>query len=500
VSAPGVQTPAATKPQPVTPKPAPKVVVPPPTPKLKPRNAEPEKPTTVTLPAPPVATGPLEKVTPSGVTAAPVESPRHAPTPSGTVSTIAPSPVPAGTLGAIVFQGADPFTADELTPITGLSLGTTPTAESLQNASRQLIDTGYFFNVSAKFDSVAGVGTATFILEPAPPSQLRRLSFANFVWLTPAEIDDVLKRVPLYHGYGSIPATNNGPLIASIQSALNRALTARGVNALITHSDVPANALHPYAAIEFRVVEPKVVLESASLFDIPPSLVAKTLKAQELAVKQPYNEGIAGTTLTDLLLRPARDAGYIGAKLWRIDRKRKPMGNNVGVIFTARMDAGPLYTVRSLGWVPTPIYSGSDFHRNAGLMAGKPPTPAGLEKTQQSILDAYHAHGYVDAVVLVNSDLDAKSGSAGYTFSVDPGPQYILRTITIQGLPPDVQKDFESAWTIKPGDVYNEDYLLNFINDHPNIKSLKGYTFDYNRSTTPDTHMVDLVITFKPMK
>jgi outer membrane protein insertion porin family len=453
----------------------------------------------VTLPAQPANTSPLDKVSPSATTP---ESPRHtpSPTPTGTVSTIAPSPVPEGTLGAIVFQGADPFTADELTPITGLTLGTTPTEEALQKASRALIDTGYFYNVSATFGSVAKVGTATFVLQPAPPEMLRRLSFANFVWLTPAEIDDVLKRVPLYHGYGSVPAANNGPLIASIQAALSRALATKGVNAMITHSDVPPNALHPYAAIEFRVTEPRVVLDSASLFDIPPSLVAKTLKAQELAVKQPYNEGIAGTTLTDLLLRPARDAGYIGAKLWRIDRKRRPMGNNVGVIFTARMDAGPLYTVRSLGWVPTPVYSSTDFHRNTGLMAGKPPTPAGLEKTQQSILDAYHSHGYVDAQVLVNSDLDAKSGSASYTFSVNPGPQYTLRSISIQGLPPDVQKEFEAAWTIKPGDVYDENYLLNFINNHPSIKSLKAYTFDYNRSTVPDSHMVDLVITFKPAK
>jgi hypothetical protein len=408
--------------------------------------------------------------------------------------------VPQGTLGAIVFQGADPFTADELTPITGLSLGTTPSEEDLDKASHALLDTGYFYNVSATFGVVADVGTATFILQPAPPDQLRRLSFANFVWLTPAEIEDVLKRVPLYHGYGSVPATNNGALISSIQAALGRALMARNVSAMITHSEVPPNALHPYSAIEFRVTEPRVVLESASLFDIPPALVTKTLKAQELAVKQPYNEGIAGVTLTDLLLGPARDAGFIGAKLWRIDRKRKALGNNVGVIFTARMDAGPLYTVRSLGWVPTPVFSGADFHNNAGLMAGKPPTPAGLEKTRQAILSAYHAHGYVEAQVLVNSDLDAKSGAANYTFSVNPGPQYLLRTITVQGLPADVQKEFEAAWTIKPGDIYNEDYLLKFIDNHQNIKSLKAYTFDYNRSASTDSHMIDLVITFRPAK
>jgi hypothetical protein len=45
--------------------------------------------------------------------------------------------------------------------------------------------------------------------------------------------------------------------------------------------------------------------------------------------------------------------------------------------------------------------------------------------------------------------------------------------------------------------VYNEGYLLNFLNAHQNITSLKGYTFTYDRSTAPDTHQVDLTLTFK---
>jgi hypothetical protein len=39
--------------------------------------------------------------------------------------------------------------------------------------------------------------------------------------------------------------------------------------------------------------------------------------------------------------------------------------------------------------------------------------------------------------------------------------------------------------------------LLNFLAEHPNIASLKPYTFSYNRAATTDTHQVDLTLTFK---
>ena len=328
-----------------------------------------------------------------------------------------------------------------------------------------------------------------------PASQLAHPSFANIIWLTHAEIDDVLKTVPLYHGY--FPLSDGLHLADQVQAALERELAARHVEAILTHTLVAPTQAHPYSAVEFRVTAPKIVLEQAQVFDIPPTLVSKTLAAEAAAVKYPYNEGDAGTTLSDLLLAPARNAGYIGAHLWHIDRKRRAGGNTIYVDFTARLESGPVYSVRALNWAPSAVLSEAQFQKLSALKLGQIPNATAQQQTEQAILSAYYAHGYLEAAVSSTQTLDSRTGAASYTFTANPGPQYTIRSISIEGLDPFARKEFDAAWLLKPGDVYNEPYLLNFLAAHPDLLALKPYTFTYNRSATTDTHQVDLTLTFK---
>jgi hypothetical protein len=465
---------------------------------------------TVTIPADPdaPATKPVAPtrstvISPSvvAVQPPPTTKPQPAkpqPAATATAATAPAAAAPTSGVAAIVFLGAEPFTPAELTPLTGLTLGTDPKSDSIQKASQRLIDTGLFSNVSASYDLNGPLGTATFNLKPAGPSDLVRASFANFVWLTPVEIATALKPVPFYHGL--VPVNGSLGMSRDIEAALSAALKARGINATISHTLVPPSALHPYTAMEFRVTDPDTILETAQVFDVPPTLIAKVLKAQDDAVKIPYNEGIAGTTLTDVLLGPARDAGYLGARLYRVDHKRKSTPSAVYVDYSARMEVGPVYTVRALNWTPSAIYTAADFKRDSALHIGDRPSPEAAAKTEAAILASYRAQGYLEATVASTYNLTPATGGIDYTFTATAGPQYHLHTLTVRGLGPQAKNDFDGAWTIQPGDIYNEDYLLNFLNNHRNVTSLAGYTFDYNRTIVPDTHDVDLTLTFKPAK
>lgn len=503
VTVPSSVVPDESLPKPVTAAPAAKPAKPQPT--LKPRTGNPPAmvappSATTTAPAPSIVTQPKAVVPGSSVVAAPKSVvPSAAPSEASAeapAEASAPPPPPPGTLGHIIFQGAAPFTESELAPLTGLTIGTTPTDESLQIASNRLIETGLFYNVKASYETPNNIGTATFVLQPLPASQLARVSFANLVWMTPAEIDETLKLLPLYRGV--VPMGGNLRMAESIQATLEGALSSRGVQATMTHTLLPPSPQHPYTTLEFRVTSPNVVLGSASLFDIPPALVNRTLKAQTEATTVPYNEGIAGTTISDILLEPARNAGYIGAKLWHVERKRRILSRTtVAVDYTARMDAGPIYTVRALNWEPTSVLSEAEFRRLAPMHVGQVPTSDAVAKTRQVITDAYYAQGYLEANIEAKQELDTKAGAAYYTYSAMSGPQYRVHSVSVQGLSADAKQDFDAVWTMKPGDVYNEVYLLNFLNTHQNIASLKGYTFTYGRTTAPDTHLVDLTLTFK---
>jgi outer membrane protein insertion porin family len=77
-----------------------------------------------------------------------------------------------------------------------------------------------------------------------------------------------------------------------------------------------------------------------------------------------------------------------------------------------------------------------------------------------------------------------------------PGAQYRVHTVTAQGLTPDAQQDFDRGWRMKPGDVYNESYVADFLHSNTALQRLNGYSAGFQASADPQTHLVDLTITF----
>ena len=49
---------------------------------------------------------------------------------------------------------------------------------------------------------------------------------------------------------------------------------------------------------------------------------------------------------------------------------------------------------------------------------------------------------------------------------------------------------------MKPGDIYNEHYVQTFINKNTALQHLATYSAGFQASADPQTHLVDLTITF----
>ncbi len=398
---------------------------------------------------------------------------------------------------AVIFNGAGPYTDADLRPIAGIYPGAVLTQSMAQAAAQHLFDTGLFADAQAETKVDGKTETLIFNLTPAPESQLARPSFANLVWFTPAEIDaDLREHVKLYNG--RLPLQGNGLLVDAVQAELRRMLAAQRVDATLTHTAIAPSDLHPYNAIEFRVTSPPVRLASATVIGDPGSLLKAQLVAQTEALKLNYNEGIAGTTIEDVLLAPARSAGYITASLVNIHRERMATGGGVSVVFSARLAPGPIFHVKSVAWAPTGIYSATDFARDTPLRIGQVPTDDALLATERPILAAYHAHGYAEARVNVATTTDDATASVNYVFTVTPGEVYHLQSVTAKNLSPAAQAEFDSIWSMKPGDVYDEQYVINFLNNNRGVKALNAYTFEYQFATNPQTRLVDLTLNFKP--
>ncbi len=51
---------------------------------------------------------------------------------------------------------------------------------------------------------------------------------------------------------------------------------------------------------------------------------------------------------------------------------------------------------------------------------------------------------------------------------------------------------------MKPGELYNPEYVAGFLKANTALQALAGYSAGFKAYADPNTHLVDLVITFIP--
>jgi outer membrane protein insertion porin family len=402
------------------------------------------------------------------------------------------------TVGSVAYKGGAPYADAELTAVAGLQAGQMMATDGLGNAAQHLLDTGLFDDVQATYTQQGKALHITFQLKPLPPAKLLTVSLENFPWFTPDELTAALHRqLPLYRGLSS----DAGTFSDSIQDALTQLLTAKGVTAKLSHIIVEPTIQHPLRTVNFRVNAPLVRLAKIDLAGpIPEPLQPAISKALTAVSGKPLNEGLTGTTLEDTLLFPARDAGYIAASLKAIHNEVAPGQRGFDVTVTATLDAGEPYKVAAIDYTPTPLYAAADLARDAQLHPGDLARASLLLKTETPIQNAWLKQGYLDAYITATPTLDDASHTVTYTLLAVPGEIYHLKTVTATGLGPAAQKAFDDAWTMKPGDLYDATYIIGFIKKNIAQDAFKPYTFGYRAVGDPQTHLVDMTLTFSPIR
>lgn len=404
------------------------------------------------------------------------------------------------TAARIVFEGGKPYTDDELLTVSGLTAGQSLGPDSLVNASQHLLDTGVFDDVQANLSGAARASTVHIILKPTPLDKLLPVSFENLVWFTPEELTQgIHARVPLYRGV----AAEVGTLPDAIQTAVQQMLAEKGINAKLFYEAVAPTAQHPARVFNYAITQPSIRLADVHLSIAGPEGAAAQLTpgfqlAIHHAVGSRFNEGLTGITIADQLLPPARNFGYITAHLDQITRTVAPSAKGLGVTYTTRVVTGEAYKVSAFTWQPTPIYSAADFTRDAKLHPGDLANVFALNQTDALIAAAYLAHGYMDVIVLAPPVLDETNHTVTYAPQVIPGEIYHVKTVTPQNLSPEAQQEFDATWQMKPGEIYAASYVEGFIQANAKQPHLAKYTAGYQASADPQTHLVDLTITFRP--
>ena len=393
-------------------------------------------------------------------------------------------------LPPISFTGAPALSQADLLKVSGLHPGATATQADIQAAAQRLSDTGLFADIRFESNSTGLV----YALNPIPPENSLPASFTNFVWWSPAELKSALAaRVPLYTGI--VPL--NGNLQDAIAAALKAMVAERGVTASIVKI---AQSDHPGAtptSIAFAIESPPIRVQSLTLVRTSPTMQAKLEKVIKDQTSQPFETNTTRQAIASGLTAAYHNDGYLDMSVVSITQappQVTPAG--VGLAMTATVNEGSQYSLFQLTWPGSEVISTADFNRQVKLKPGDVASEAALRQSLSIIAAAYFAKGYQDAKVQAPPTFDHLGHHVSYTIAVVPGPQYRIHAIKTVGLSDEQQKQFTSAWGMNAGDIYDTTYVNTFLTKNRSLTTLAGYSASYKALADPDTHLVDLTLTF----
>ncbi|MEO6806123.1 MAG: POTRA domain-containing protein [Edaphobacter sp.] len=398
------------------------------------------------------------------------------------------------TLKKIVFNGTTPYSQAVLEAASGLKPGDKVTNDTLQQTAQRLSDTGAFGDLQVTFDGPASAMSIIFKIMPLDPSHQLTAAFDNFIWFTPEELEAGLRaRVPLFTSV--LPESGN--LQDVVQTALVDMLKEKGVTATITHEVYEPSAENPMRIVAYRVKTPAIVLHSINLTGVSQEFAATVRDISSKLVGRPYNEGPERLTTAVLLLTPYLKAGYLNAQL--TNRTLTPATSSperIDADLTAAVNAGIPFHIGDIVWAGSTQISSEAFTAAAPLHSGDLANPITLAKSVELLAAAYRKQGYADVVVSPKPSIDASAGRVSYTFSVVTGDVYRIRTITPLNLTPAQQKDFAHGWTLKAGDVFNSEYITNFLQQNTALRSFDNCSATFKAVRDPESHLVDVTVPF----
>jgi outer membrane protein assembly factor BamA len=393
-------------------------------------------------------------------------------------------------LPTITFTGTPAFSQDDLLKVSGLHPGGISTQAEVQAAAQRLSDTGLFADIHFESNAKGLVYT----LKPMPSSNLLPASFPNLVWWTPEELTAALKsRVPLYTGV--VPISGN--LQDSITAALKTMVAEKGVTANIVAIPSAAQPGATPTAIAFQIDTPEVHVRSLTIAQASLALQPKLDKVVKEQTGKFYEQDPTRAAIISQITEVYRNEGYLDAAVTSISHAAPQVTPaSIDIDLTATISEGEPYRLTQLTWQGSDILSAADFNKQVKLKPEDIASQQALRESLAPLVRAYYAKGFQDAKIQAPATLDHASHHVAYTIRVIPGDQYRLHSVKAVGLSDEQRNQFDSAWHMNAGDFYDINYMTEFLKKNSALQALRGYSANWKALSDPNTHLVDLTITF----
>jgi outer membrane protein assembly factor BamA len=361
---------------------------------------------------------------------------------------------------------------------------------SFDAAQKKLLETGLFETVAYRFEPIPGEKAYRATFEVKEIAQLFPYRFEALGNQDAAMRAWLREKAPLYRD--QIPATQ--PVLQEMSTALEAYLEKEGR---------PMKVVGKLVSIAPKKME--VVFQPASL----PSVAEVYFKGSKRISNPELQQTIAGTAVGSLYtenrfreilnetIRPRFEAeGLLRVSFPEISTV--PAQNASGLAVTVQVNDGDVYKLRNVkltGPMADDPRLLKEGHFPIGEVANMSRVTEGVKAMEQSL----RRRGYLRIDSKIDRAVDDKDKVVDLTIDVDPGPQYRMGKLFIEGLDIQTEPHIRKLWAIKEREPFDYEYPDLFLAKMPEVLDKLGRTKSAVKPD-PGTLTVDVTLIFEGQK
>jgi outer membrane protein assembly factor BamA len=420
---------------------------------------------------------------------------------------LAQMPASARHLIAITATGSQRFSQEAIAASTGLQLGTTVGEDDFKKAARRLGDAGAFTDIAYSFSYSAAGTKLEFKVTDAP--KFVPAKFEDFVWFTDEELHRRIKEhVPLFNG--ELPLS--GRMADEVSDVLQAMLVEKAIPG---HVDYGREGKQdgPVEAIAYKVSDVLIRIRKIEFTGAADAEKSALEDAAARMTDRAYSRSRLNLLVQRDLLPILHERGYLKAAFGDPEPQavQLPSGeaveegpkNQTVVDLVFPVTPGQPYKLKSLDWTGNHQFPTETLEKMVHVKTGQPANTVRLGNELKEVQKLYGTRGFITATVKADAEFDEAASTVAMHLEVKEGSAYHMGELEFRGLDNSLTAKLRDAWKLRPGDVYNADYLQEYL---PAAHKLLPATLDWDVSSHVTANVrdktvdVDLIYSVKAPK
>ena len=396
----------------------------------------------------------------------------------------------ASILIEVKVKGTTRYTQGDVLAASALRIGVAASEDDFRKAAKELTDSGAFSDVAYSY-SYSSAGTK-LDLQLTDSKQFLPVRFDDFVWFTDDQLrQKVHERVPLFKG--ELPIS--GRLPEQVSDVLQALLVEGNVPGHVDYlrNNDPNGKIESitYSVSDLLIRVRKIEFTGAGPSELP------LLEAAARRLPEPeYSRNRINLFAEHQLLPVYHARGYLKASFSQPQPNVVRQGGgdpgddsrNLTVVdVTLGVDPGPQYKLLRIEWSGNQEFGTEKLQGFIHAQAGAPANAVQLAADVEEVRNLYGSHGYLNATIKLEPQLDDAAATAIYHLEVREDYVYHMGELEFRGIDNILAAKLRTRWKLRPSEVYDSRYLRQFLTE---ANKLLPTNFDWGIEThvTPNSH------------